>query len=64
MTIKDVKKNEYFKLLNTKGIVSSKVYAKSHYVREDKKWCIYDVEDVNSFRFVKVTQRVTIDFEY
>lgn len=63
MTIKDIKK-EYFKLINSKGEVSKKIYKKEYFERSSKKYCISDVEDINSFRFIKSTQLVTIEFEY
>lgn len=64
-TLKEIKANkEYFKLLDKNGNPSKKTYLKSHYNREDKTYTIYDAEDVNAYRFVKASQKITTDFIY
>lgn len=64
MTIKDIKGNTYFKLVNSKGKYSNKVYKKCYYERSIKKYCIVNVEDLCDDKLVKSTQEVTTEFIY
>lgn len=66
LTIKDVRKNKiyYFKLVNKKGEASKMIYYLNGYDRSTKKYSISNVNDICSEKFVKATQKITIDFEY
>lgn len=67
MTIKDLQKSKetpYFKLLNNKGVASKKIYFVNHYERSIKKYSISPFDDINSEKFVKPSQKITIDFEF
>lgn len=63
LTIKNLKKGSYFKLVTKKG-VSTSIYIINHYIREEKKFSISPVDDINKEKFVKATQLVTTEFEY
>lgn len=58
--IKDVKDkgNKLFQLVNSKGVLGKKLYCVSHYNADTKTYCLYEYNDVNTFRFVKATQKV------
>lgn len=64
MKIKELKKGDYLKLVNSKGKVGTKVYIKAHAIKNEDRFCIYNALDINEFKFVKSNQEVTIDFEF
>lgn len=67
LTIKEFKKlkNEYyFKLVNSRGEASKKVYFINFYERSLKKYSISPFDDINKEKFVKPTQLITLDFEF
>ena len=69
MTLKEYRKNKkiyspYFKLVDSKGNLSKKVYFINHYDKSSKKYSISDTKDINSERFVKSSQKISVDFEY
>lgn len=64
MLVKDLKKRDYFKIVNSNGLVSKKVYILDSYDRSERKYLCYDALDINGFKYLKPTQKVSIDFEY
>lgn len=59
MTIRELKKGDYFKLS-----ASGRVYVRDEYDRSEKKYWIYPFEDVNAGRFLKGTRAVVTEFEF
>lgn len=64
MKIKDLKKGEYFKTINAKGVVSVCVYVRGDYERSSRRYSAVKFEDVNNERFFKPEQEVTTEFEF
>ena len=64
MKIKDLKKGEYFKTINAKGVVSACVYVRGEYDRSSRRYSACKFEDFNAERFFKPDQEVTTDFEF
>lgn len=61
-TVRELKKGEYFKLINSKGVASATVYVRDEYDREERKYMVTRFDDISSSRMLKGTQRVTTDF--
>ena len=57
MTIKDLKKGDFFRLKE-----NGKVYVRDTYDRSEKRFGYYDFEDVNNYHFAKATKKVIADF--
>ena len=61
-TLKEIKKGEYFKLVNSKGVAGATVYVKDDYDRSERKYMVTRFDDISSSRLLKGSQRVTTDF--
>lgn len=61
-TVKELKKGEYFKLINSKGVASTAVYVRDEYDREERKYMATRFDDISSSRLLKGNQQVTTDF--
>lgn len=61
-TIRELKKGEYFKVVNSKGVASATVYVRDEYDREERKYMAVRFDDISSSRLFKGTQTVTTDF--
>lgn len=59
-TIKEVAKNEYIQVLNSKNKPMKKVWQKIGFCRFEKKYELQDVEDINNFKYLKSDKLVTI----
>ncbi len=63
--LKDVPKGAFFKIVNSKGNVSTKVYIKGEYDRTEKKYLCDDTLDVLGYgKYVKRKQKVLVGFTY
>lgn len=60
--LKEIKKGEYFKIVNSKGVASATVYVRDEYDREERKYMAVRFDDTSSSRLFKGTQTVTTDF--
>jgi len=66
-TLKNVKRGDYFKLVNYVNGVQSftkTVYVKGEYDRAQKKYGFYKFDDVNAWRYLPGTRPITTDFEF
>lgn len=59
MTIKDLKKGDYFKLKE-----NGKVYVRDEYDRSEKKFGYYDFDDINNYHSAKGTKEVITEFTF
>lgn len=64
MTIREIKKGDYFKIVNSKGVVSYSVYVRGEYDRSTKKYLAYKFYDVCACKEFKPTQQITTEFEF
>ncbi len=62
--VKKFKKGEYIRLVKKDGTLQSKVYVRGDYCREDKKYSIYEFNDICKERFVKGSTLASNDFEF
>jgi len=60
MTVKDLKKGEYFK----RKVTSKTTYIRGEFCRELKKYSCIDTEDMNREIFLKGSTAITTEFEY
>lgn len=61
-TVRELKKGEYFKIVNAKGQASATVYVRDEYDREERKYMATRFDDISASRLLKGTQTVTTDF--
>lgn len=61
LTIKQIKKGEFFKLQPTD---SAPVWVRGYYCREDKTFEAYKWDDTNHETFLKGHKKVYVDFEF
>lgn len=64
MTIKDLKKGEFFTLKPIENPKESQVYIRGEYDRSEKKYCATKFSDICSGRVFKATQTVYTDFTF
>lgn len=64
MTIKQLKKGTYFKVVDKNGRVGTCVYVRLDYDRSSKKYCANKFDDFNDFRMFKPSQEVTTEFVF
>lgn len=62
MTIKDLKRGEYFTLKEIEYPSDTQVYVRGEYDRSEKKYGCYKFSDMNSFRYLKGSKTVFMDF--
>lgn len=60
MTVKELKKGDYFK----RNANSKSVLVKGDYIRSEKKYSCYYFDDVNKEIFLKGDKEIFIDFEF
>lgn len=59
-TIKEVAKNEYIQVLNSKNKPMKKIWQKIGFCRFEKKYELQYVEDINNFKYLKRDKFVII----
>ena len=64
VSLKDLKKGEYFTLKQIDNPTEKQVYVKGEYDRESKTYSCYKFSDTNSERFIKGNKQVYIDFVF
>lgn len=64
MTIKDLKKGDYFTFMSVQYPSENIVWVKGEYDRETKKYIVFKFNDVNKYRLVKGSQNVYQDFVF
>lgn len=64
MTIKDIKKGEYFTLKDIAEPKESQVYVRGEYDKSSKSYSCYKFSDVNSERFFKGSKVVFTGFTF
>lgn len=64
MTLKEVKKGDFFTLKDIKYPKENQVYVKSDYDRSTKKYICYAFNDINKFRSIKGDKEVFTDFTF
>lgn len=64
MTVKDLKKGDYFTLKPIAEPKESQVYVRDDYDRAEKKYTAYRFSDINSFRSLKPSTVVYTDFTF
>ena len=62
MTIKELKKGDYFTLKNYAYPSESQVYVRGEYCKSMKAYSCYKFNDVNHERFIKGTKEVYTEF--
>ena len=62
MTVKELKKGDYFTLKPIEEPKESQVYVRGEYDRSEKKYSCYKFSDVNAERFYKGDKEVYTDF--
>lgn len=62
MTIKEIKKGDYFTLKPIEEPKESQVYVRGEYDRSEKKYSCYKFSDTNAERFFAGTKEVYTDF--
>lgn len=62
MTVKELKKGDYFTLKPIEEPKESQVYVRGEYDRSEKKYSCYKFSDVNAERFYKGDKEVFVDF--
>lgn len=62
MTVKQLRKGTYFRVVKKNGTVGKTVYVKGDYDRSDKRYCCTKFSDISSSKGMKSTQKVTTDF--
>ena len=61
MTIKQIKKGEFFRLSESDN---APVWVKGYYVRSERKFEAYRWDDTNHETFLKGDKKVFVDFEF
>ena len=61
-TLKELKKGEYFRIVNKNGKVLPTVWVKDEYDRSERKYMAVKFWDICSSRLFKGEQTVTTDF--
>lgn len=64
MTIRELKKGDFFTLRPVDEPKESQVYVRDDYDRSEKKYGAYKFSDVNSFRSFKPTTQVYTGFTF
>jgi hypothetical protein len=59
-TIKEIEKNEYIQVLNSKNVPMKKIWQKIGYCRFEKKYELQDVENINNFKYLKKDKLVVV----
>ncbi len=62
MTIKELKKGEFFTLKPIAEPKESQVYVRGEYDRSEKKYECYKFNDMNAFRYYKGDKEIYTDF--
>ena len=62
MTIKELKKGEFFTLKPIAEPKESQVYIRGEYDRSEKKYECYKFNDMNAFRYYKGDKEIYTDF--
>lgn len=62
MTIKELKKGEYFTIKQIDNPTENQVYVRGDYDRSERKYECYKFADVCSFRYFKGDKEVYTDF--
>ena len=61
-TVKEIKKGDYFRIVNKKGVAQKRVFIKGDYDRAEKAYICCAFDDICDFRVVKSNQTATTDF--
>lgn len=64
MTVKELKKGEYFTRKEIAHPTEKQVYIRGEYDRELKKYCCARFDDINTWIFLKPTTEVFQDFVF
>ena len=64
MTIKELKKGEFFTLKPIAEPKESQVYIRGEYDRSEKKYECYKFNDMNAFRYYKGEKEIYTDFVF
>jgi hypothetical protein len=64
MTIRELKKGEFFTLKPIAEPKESQVYIRDEYDRTSKKYTAYKFNDINAFRELKPNTQVYTDFTF
>lgn len=62
MTVKELKKGDYFTLKPIEEPKESQVYVRGEYDRSEKKYSCYKFSDMNEERFYKGDKEIYTDF--
>lgn len=64
MTIKELKKGEYFTIKQIDEPKESQVYVRGEYDRSEKKYCCYKFSDISAERLFKGDKEIFVDFTF
>ncbi len=65
VSLKEVPKGEFFRIVDSKGKIGKKVYRKEEFDRSDKKYqCMDCLDALGNGRKLKPKQKVLVGFEY
>lgn len=64
MTVKDLKKGEYFTIKMVENPKESQVYIRGEYDRTEKKYCCGKFSDISESRMFKGDKEVYTDFTF
>ena len=64
MTVKDLKRGEYFTIKPIENPRGSQVYIRGDYDRETRRYCCGRFDDIGTSREFKGTQIIYIDFTF
>ena len=62
--VQNIKRGEYVKRLNADGTAQSKVYARSYYDADTKRYALDDVDDASRQVFVRKGTKLLVGFTY
>ena len=62
--VQNIKRGEYVKRLNADGTAQSKVYARSYYDADTKRYALDDVDDTSRQVFVRKGTKLLVGFTY
>lgn len=64
MTVRDLKKGEYFTLKPIENPTESQVYIRGEYDRSEKKYEATKFSDISASRYLKPTTKVYTEFTF
>ena len=62
--VQNIKRGEFVRRLNADGTAQSKVYARSYYDADTKRYALDDVDDTSRQVFVRKGTRLLVGFTY